>query len=133
MAILCCRLHGQCHMDLRWFNAKSCEVSTIPNPLATDEMKQLAKLMGGMEVLKLLNMGNAFRVNMLAFDQDESSSGISEGTEQQTSRVINMKATQDHLACCELAHIAGAFTGEGEQTDGHLNKGDDLLAKMDDL
>ncbi|XP_051519434.1 protein OSCP1a isoform X2 [Myxocyprinus asiaticus] len=112
---------------------KQKQVDTIPNPLATEELNLLAKLMGGMEVQKQLNVDTAFRVNLLAFDQDEDSGGILEGAEQQSPRVINIQATQDQLTSTELARIAGEFTGEGEQTDGHWDKGDDLLAMMDDL
>ncbi|XP_051991414.1 protein OSCP1-like [Xyrauchen texanus] len=113
--------------------SKQKQVDTIPNPLATEELNLLAKLMGGMEVQKLLNVDAAFRVNLLAFDQDEDSGGILEGAEQQSPRVINIQATQDQLTSTALARIAGEFTGEGDQTDGHWDKGDDLLAMMDDL
>lgn len=40
---------------------------------------------------------------------------------------------QDRLASTELARIAGEFDEEGIQTEGPGNKGDDLLAMMDEL
>ncbi|ROL45963.1 Protein OSCP1 [Anabarilius grahami] len=112
------------------------QADTTPNPLATEELNLLAKLMGGMEVQKLLNVEAGFRVNLLAFDQEEEEEEgivISEGTGHQSSRVINLKVTQDQLASTELARIAGEFDEEGSQTEGPGNKGDDLLAMMDEL
>ena len=44
--------------------------------------------------------------------------------------------SQDVQVNTELARIAGEFTGEPEQTEspeGPSNKGDDLLAMMDEL
>ncbi|XP_067217622.1 protein OSCP1a [Chanodichthys erythropterus] len=111
------------------------QADTTPNPLATEELNLLAKLMGGMEVQKLLNVEAGFRVNLLALDQEEEEEGIviSEGTGHQSSRVINIQVTQDQLASTELARIAGEFDEEGRQTEGPGNKGDDLLAMMDEL
>ncbi|XP_051728194.1 protein OSCP1a [Ctenopharyngodon idella] len=109
------------------------QADTTPNPLATEELNLLAKLMGGMEVQKLLNVEAGFRVNLLALDQEEEGIGISEGTEHQSSRVINIQVTQDQLASTELARIAGEFDEEGSETEGPGNKGDDLLAMMDEL
>jgi len=40
---------------------------------------------------------------------------------------------QDQLASTELARIAGEFDEEGSRTEGSGNKGDDLLAMMDEL
>jgi len=40
---------------------------------------------------------------------------------------------QDQLASTELARIAGEFDEEGSRTEGPGNKGDDLLAMMDEL
>ncbi|KAL1255130.1 hypothetical protein QQF64_013191 [Cirrhinus molitorella] len=109
------------------------QADTTPNPLATEELNLLAKLMGGMEVQKLLNVDAAFKVNLLTLDQDEEGIGISEGTEHQSSRVISIQATQDQLASTELARIAGEFDEGGSPTERHGNKGDDLLAMMDEL
>lgn len=41
--------------------------------------------------------------------------------------------SQDQLASTELARIAGEFDEEGRETEGPGNKGDDLLAMMDEL
>ncbi|KAK2887598.1 hypothetical protein Q8A67_015826 [Cirrhinus molitorella] len=109
------------------------QADTTPNPLATEELNLLAKLMGGMEVQKLLNVDAAFKVNLLTLDQDEEGIGISEGTEHQSSRVISIQATQNQLASTELARIAGEFDEGGSPTERHGNKGDDLLAMMDEL
>ncbi|XP_050993475.1 protein OSCP1a [Labeo rohita] len=112
---------------------KAKQADTMPNPLAKEELNLLAKLMGGMEVQKLSNVDAAFKVNLLALDQEEEGIGISEGTEHQSSRVINIQATQDQLASTELARIAGEFDEGGIPTEGLGNKGDDLLAMMDEL
>ncbi|KAK7139477.1 hypothetical protein R3I93_016572 [Phoxinus phoxinus] len=108
------------------------QADTTPNLLATEELNLLAKLMGGMEVRKLLNVDAGFRVNLWTLDQEEDIE-ISEGTEHQSSRVINIQVTQDRLASTELARIAGEFDEEESQTEGPGNKGDDLLAMMDEL
>lgn len=47
------------------------QADTTPNPLATEELNLLAKLMGGMEVQKLLNVDAGFRVNLWTLDQEE--------------------------------------------------------------
>uniref|UniRef100_A0A673FNC4 Organic solute carrier partner 1a n=1 Tax=Sinocyclocheilus rhinocerous TaxID=307959 RepID=A0A673FNC4_9TELE len=94
------------------------QADTTPNPLATEELNLLAKLMGGMEVQKLSNVDPGFKVNLLALDQEDEGIGISEGTEHQSSR---------------LARIAGEFDEGGSPTEGPGNKGDDLLAMMDEL
>ncbi|KAF4100749.1 protein OSCP1a [Onychostoma macrolepis] len=109
------------------------QADTTPNPLATEELNLLAKLMGGMEVQKLSNVDAGFKVNLLALDLEEEGIGISEGTVHQSSRVINIQATQDQLASTELARIAGEFDEGGSPTEGSRNKGDDLLAMMDEL
>ncbi|XP_056336230.1 protein OSCP1a [Danio aesculapii] len=109
------------------------QADSTPNPLATEELNLLAKLMGGMEVQKLSNVDAGFKVNLLALNQEEESSGTSEGTDQHSSAVINIQATQDELASTELARIAGEFDEEGNQTEELGNKGDDLLAMMDEL
>uniref|UniRef100_A0A8C2PUU1 Organic solute carrier partner 1a n=1 Tax=Cyprinus carpio TaxID=7962 RepID=A0A8C2PUU1_CYPCA len=112
---------------------KQKQADTTPNPLAKEELNLLAKLMGGMEVQKILNVDTGFKVNLLALDQEEEGIGISEGTAHESSRVINIQATQDQLASTELARIAGEFDEGGSLTEGPGNKGDDLLAMMDEL
>lgn len=47
------------------------QVESAPNPLATEELNFLAKLMGGMEVQKLSNADAAFKVNLLALEQED--------------------------------------------------------------
>ncbi|XP_067281969.1 protein OSCP1a [Pseudorasbora parva] len=109
------------------------QADTTPNPLATEELNLLAKLMGGMEVQKRLNVDAGFKINLWTLDQEEEEGiGISEGTEPETP-VINIQVTQDQMASTELARIAGEFAEEGSQTEGPGNKGDDLLAMMDEL
>ncbi|KAG1948306.1 protein OSCP1a [Pimephales promelas] len=111
------------------------QADTTPNPLATEELNLLAKLMGGMEVQRLLNVDAGFRVNLWTLDQEEEEEGIgiSEGIEHPSSRVMDIQVTQDQLASTELARIAGEFDEEGSRTEGSGNKGDDLLAMMDEL
>uniref|UniRef100_A0A673FPB3 Protein OSCP1-like n=1 Tax=Sinocyclocheilus rhinocerous TaxID=307959 RepID=A0A673FPB3_9TELE len=106
------------------------QADTTPNPLATEELNLLAKLMGGMEMEKILNVDAGFKVNLLALDQKEEGIGISEETAHQSSRVFNIQATQDQLASTELARIAGQFDEGGGLTEG---PGNDLLAMMDEL
>uniref|UniRef100_A0A8C1YGY2 Organic solute carrier partner 1a n=1 Tax=Cyprinus carpio TaxID=7962 RepID=A0A8C1YGY2_CYPCA len=109
------------------------QADTTPNPLATEELNLLAKLMGGMEVQKLSNVDPGFKVNLLTLDQEDEGIGISEETEHQSSRVINIQATQDQLASTELERIAGEFDEGGSPTEEPGNKGDDLLGMMDEL
>ncbi|XP_052389336.1 protein OSCP1-like [Carassius gibelio] len=109
------------------------QTDTAPNPLATEELNLLAKLMGGMEVQKLSNVDPGFKVNLLTLDQEDEGIGISVGMEHQSSGVISIQATQDQLASTELARIAGEFDEGRSPTEEPGNKGEDLLAMMDEL
>ncbi|XP_057211083.1 protein OSCP1a [Triplophysa rosa] len=112
---------------------KQKQVEYAPNLLATEELNLLAKLMGGMEVQKLSHADAGFKVNLLTLEQEDEGICVLEGAEQQSPKVINIQAIQDQLVSTELARIAGEFSEDGRQTEGHLNKGDDLLAMMDDI
>ncbi|XP_065141180.1 protein OSCP1a [Paramisgurnus dabryanus] len=112
---------------------KQKQVESPHNPLATEELNLLAKLMGGMKVQNLSNVDAGFKVNLLSLDKEVEGVCILEGAEQQSPTVINIQAVQDQLVSTELAHIAGEFTEDGSQTKGSWNKGDDLLAMMDDI
>ncbi|XP_070292087.1 protein OSCP1 isoform X3 [Salvelinus sp. IW2-2015] len=111
------------------------KANSEPNPLAKEELNLLARLLGGMKVQNR-NTETGFRVNLFATDQEEEEAGASGGNGDQSFQVINIQATQDVQVNTELARIAGEFTGEPEQTEspaGPSNKGDDLLAMMDEL
>uniref|UniRef100_A0A8C7H3Q2 Organic solute carrier partner 1a n=1 Tax=Oncorhynchus kisutch TaxID=8019 RepID=A0A8C7H3Q2_ONCKI len=97
------------------------KANSEPNPLAKEELNLLARLLGGMKVQNR-NTETGFRVNLFATDQEEEEWGFF--------------PSQDVQVNTELARIAGEFTGEPEQTEspeGPSNKGDDLLAMMDEL
>ncbi|XP_056597755.1 protein OSCP1a isoform X2 [Triplophysa dalaica] len=111
---------------------KQKQVEYAPNLLATEELNLLAKLMGGMEVQKLSNVDAGFKVNLLTLEEYEGICVVA-GAEQQSAKVINIQAIQDQLVNTELARIAGEFSEDGSPTEGHINKGDDLLAMMDDI
>ncbi|XP_055749788.1 protein OSCP1-like [Salvelinus fontinalis] len=111
------------------------KANSEPNPLAKEELNLLAQLLGGMKVQNR-NTETGFRVNLFATDQEEEEAGASGGNGDQSFQVINIQATQDVQVNTELARIAGEFTGEPEQTEspaGPSNKGDNLLAMMDEL
>ncbi|XP_024251251.1 protein OSCP1-like [Oncorhynchus tshawytscha] len=111
------------------------KANSEPNPLAKEELNLLARLLGGMKVQNR-NTETGFRVNLFATDQEEEEAGASGANGDQSFQVINIQATQDVQVNTELARIAGEFTGEPEQTEspeGPSNKGDDLLAMMDEL
>ncbi|TRY85937.1 hypothetical protein DNTS_032703 [Danionella cerebrum] len=105
-----------------------------PNRLASEELNLLAKLMGGMELQRHSDGDAGPRVSLLAFDQqeEEDGRGVSEGPDQSPG-IINIQVTQDELVSKELARIAGEFDNGGIQREEIGNKGDDLLAMMDDL
>ncbi|CAB1350839.1 unnamed protein product [Coregonus sp. 'balchen'] len=73
------------------------------------------------------NTETGFQVNLFDTDQEEEA-GASGGNGDQSFEDVQVNT--------ELARIAGEFTGEPEQTElpeGPSNKGDDLLAMMDEL
>uniref|UniRef100_A0A3B4DBB4 Organic solute carrier partner 1a n=1 Tax=Pygocentrus nattereri TaxID=42514 RepID=A0A3B4DBB4_PYGNA len=111
--------------------SKAKQESVGPNPLAKEELNLLAKLMGGMEVWSLAQADTGIRVNLFPTDEDDG--GISVGTDEPSFGVINIQATKDHQANTELTRIAAEFTEQQDQPEGPSNKGDDLLAMMDDL
>ncbi|XP_072530363.1 protein OSCP1a isoform X1 [Salminus brasiliensis] len=112
---------------------KTNQGSVNPNPLAKEELNLLAKLMGGMEVWNLANAEGGVRVNLFPSEQDEDEGGISAGADEQLFGVINIQATQDHQANTELTRIAAELAVQQEQPENPSNKGDDLLAMMDEL
>ncbi|KAI4877520.1 hypothetical protein NFI96_015233 [Prochilodus magdalenae] len=111
--------------------SKAKQESVDPNPLAKEELNLLAKLMGGMEVWNLSHADAAIRVNLFPSDEDEG--GISAGVNESSSGVINIQATKDHQADTELTRIAAEFSEQQGQPDKPSNKGDDLLAMLDEL
>ncbi|KAM3858019.1 protein OSCP1a [Diretmus argenteus] len=105
-----------------------------PNLLAKEELNLLARLMGGMQVENSPGAETGFRINLFTTDREEEEAGATVGAEDTLSGVINIQAMQDVQVSKELARIAGQFADQGKQPeDPSSNKGDELLAMMDDL
>ncbi|KAM4872416.1 protein OSCP1 isoform 1-T1 [Thomomys bottae] len=105
--------------------------SIAPNPLAKEELNFLARLLGGMEIKKPSGPESGFRLNLFTTDEEEEHAALSR-PEELTYEVINIQATQDQQQKEELARIMGEFEIP-EQPKQSTNKGDDLLAMMDEL
>ncbi|XP_047239038.1 protein OSCP1-like isoform X1 [Girardinichthys multiradiatus] len=111
----------------------SVQPDSAPNPLAKEELNQLARLMGSMKAENIPKREPQFRINLFTTDQEEEARA-SGGEQEAMFQVINIQAVQDEQAASELARIAGQFTDEEEKLENpSINKGDDLLAMMDDL
>ncbi|XP_040909559.1 protein OSCP1a isoform X1 [Toxotes jaculatrix] len=114
--------------------APSVKTDDTPNLLAKEELNLLARLMGGMKAENKPKAETGFRINLFTTDQEEEEAGASCGAEESLFGVINIQAMQDEQAATELARIAGQFSEQQEQPENPSgNKGDDLLAMMDDL
>ncbi|XP_029023825.1 protein OSCP1a isoform X4 [Betta splendens] len=110
----------------------SAQTGDAPNPLAKEELNLLARLMGSMGAQDGAGAEGAFRISMFSPDDEEQEAGTSK--EAEAFEVISIQATQDEHVASELAQIAGQFSGAEEQAENPCgNKGDDLLAMMDDL
>uniref|UniRef100_A0A672HKY6 Organic solute carrier partner 1a n=1 Tax=Salarias fasciatus TaxID=181472 RepID=A0A672HKY6_SALFA len=92
-----------------------------PNLLAKEELNLLARLMGSMDAQMSPAKDASFRFNLFNTVEEEE-----EEEERPAFGVINIQATAS-----ELARIAGQFA-ENEENHND-NKGDDLLAMMDNL
>ncbi|KAF0024428.1 hypothetical protein F2P81_023230 [Scophthalmus maximus] len=112
---------------------KIIETSDAPNLLAKEELNLLARLMGSMKAENKTKVEAGFQINLFTTDQEEEEAGDPSGAEDSMSGVINIQAMQDEQAATELARIAGQFTEQEEPENPYCNKGDDLLAMMDDL
>uniref|UniRef100_A0A3Q3JFV7 Organic solute carrier partner 1a n=1 Tax=Monopterus albus TaxID=43700 RepID=A0A3Q3JFV7_MONAL len=107
-----------------------------PNPLAKEELNLLACLIGSLKAENMPRAEYGFRINLFTTDQEEEeeADGTSDGAEESMFGVINIQAMQDEQSAAELARITGQFAEEEEQHENPSgNKGDDLLAMMDDL
>ncbi|KAM9340498.1 protein OSCP1a [Symphorus nematophorus] len=115
--------------------AASVKVDDTPNLLAKEELNLLARLMGSMKAENVTQGETGFQINLFSADQEEEEeAGASGGAEESLFGVINIQAMQDEQAATELARIAGEFAEQEEQPENPSgNKGDDLLAMMDDL
>ncbi|XP_070840959.1 protein OSCP1a isoform X2 [Chaetodon trifascialis] len=114
--------------------APSVKTDDTPNLLAKEELNLLARLMGSMKSEDLPKAETGFRINLFTTDQEEEEAGASGGVEESLFGVINIQAMQDEQAATELARIAGEFAEREEQPEEtNSNKGDDLLAMMDEL
>ncbi|XP_042534813.1 protein OSCP1 isoform X3 [Dipodomys spectabilis] len=105
--------------------------SIAPNPLAKEELNFLARLLGGMEIKKPSGPEPGFRLNLFTTDEEEEHAALCRPKEL-TYEVINIQVTQDKQQKEELARIMGEFEIP-EQPKLSTNKGDDLLAMMDEL
>ncbi|KAK2830632.1 hypothetical protein Q5P01_018563 [Channa striata] len=114
--------------------APTVKTADTPNPLAKEELNLLARLMGSMKAENMPRAETGFRINMFSTDQMEEEAGTLEEAEEPVFGVINIQAMQDEQAATELAQIAGQFAEQEEQPEKPRgNKGDELLAMMDDL
>ncbi|GLD59320.1 protein OSCP1-like protein [Lates japonicus] len=114
--------------------APSVKTDDTPNLLAKEELNLLARLMGSMKAENKPKAETGFRINLFTTDEEEEEAGASCGAEESLFGVINIQAMQDEQAATELARIAGQFAEQQEQPENpSSNKGDDLLAMMDDL
>ncbi|XP_042201441.1 protein OSCP1 isoform X2 [Callorhinchus milii] len=105
--------------------------NTAPNPLAKEELNLLARLMGGLEGKQTVAMEPGFRLNLFSTDEEEKQAGTLRPLEL-SYKVVNIQATQDQQQHGELARIMGEFHVQ-EEPQSSANKGDELLALMDDL
>ncbi|XP_006886515.1 PREDICTED: protein OSCP1 isoform X1 [Elephantulus edwardii] len=111
--------------------ASRTEESITPNPLAKEELNFLARLMGGMECKNPSGPEPGFRLNLFTTDEEEEQAALTR-PEELSYEVINIQATQDQQRREELTRIMGEFEIT-EQPRQSTNKGDDLLAMMDEL
>ncbi|KAI5100857.1 protein OSCP1, partial [Silurus meridionalis] len=102
---------------------RSEQVTDDPNPLAKAELNLLAKLMGQVEVCDFVGDDGGMRVNLFPSQQEEDEECLN----------LCIKALCVYLqADTALTHIAAQFTNQ-DQDERLSNKGEDLLAMMDDL
>ncbi|XP_045915642.1 protein OSCP1a isoform X2 [Micropterus dolomieu] len=115
--------------------APSVKTNDTPNLLAKEELNLLARLMGSMKAENIPKAETGFQINLFTTDQEEEEeAGASGGAEESMFGVINIQAMQDEQAASALAQIAGEFAEREQQPENpSSNKGDDLLAMMDDL
>ncbi|KAM8883247.1 protein OSCP1a isoform 3-T3 [Synchiropus picturatus] len=128
------------------------ETSDIPNLLAKEELNLLARLMGSLKDQPGAT-DPGYQIDLFASLQEEDELGRSDPADG--SKVVTIQATQvpltqqsnmwedaeaqrrflsqDEHSASELAHIAGQFAEEEQPSALTHNKGDDLLAMMDDL
>nr|XP_046274550.1 protein OSCP1-like isoform X2 [Scatophagus argus] len=107
-----------------------------PNLMAKEELNLLARLMGSMKAENTIRPETGFRISLFTTEreEEEEEAESSGGAEEALFGVVNIQAMQDEQAATELARIAGQFTEQEEQPEKpSSNKGDDLLAMMDDL
>ncbi|XP_029976542.1 protein OSCP1a [Salarias fasciatus] len=105
-----------------------------PNLLAKEELNLLARLMGSMDAQMSPAKDASFRFNLfntVEEEEEEEEAGPSCDWKRPAFGVINIQAVQDEETASELARIAGQFA-ENEENHND-NKGDDLLAMMDNL
>ncbi|XP_047461419.1 protein OSCP1a [Mugil cephalus] len=112
----------------------SVKPNDTPNLLAKEELNLLARLMGSVKAVNMPGAEPGFRINLFNTDQEEDEAGASAGAGESLFGVINIQAMQDEQVATELALIAGQFAEKEEESENQsANKGDELLAMMDDL
>ncbi|XP_036949951.1 protein OSCP1a isoform X1 [Acanthopagrus latus] len=114
------------------------QADNTPNLLAKEELNLLARLMGSMKAENTPKAETVFRINLFNTgreeeEEQEEQARASGGARESSYEVINIQAMQDEQAATELALIAGQFAEGEKQENQESNKGDDLLAMMDDL
>ncbi|XP_029369328.1 protein OSCP1a [Echeneis naucrates] len=119
--------------ETRTSKAPSVKTDDTPNLLAKEELNLLARLMGSMKAENEPRAETGFRINLFTTDQEEEEVGASCEAEESFFGVISIQAMQDEQAATELAKIAGELTEQEQPEIPSSNKGDDLLAMMDDL
>ncbi|XP_054620604.1 protein OSCP1-like isoform X2 [Dunckerocampus dactyliophorus] len=106
--------------------------NSTPNLLAKEELNLLARLMGKVEIENVSSSESGFQINLFAAIQEDEA-GASGGAEDSLG-VLNIQALQDEHSATQLAQIAGLFAEQEDTLENvNSNKGDDLLAMMDDL
>ncbi|XP_028675070.1 protein OSCP1 isoform X2 [Erpetoichthys calabaricus] len=113
-------------------SASHTKENASPNPLAKEELNLLARLLGGLDIKKPVDVDPGFRVNLFATDEEEQEAAVLRPPEL-SYQVVNIQATQDQQTNDMLARIMGEFKEEGQASQSMLSKGDDLLAMMDGL
>ncbi|XP_057684098.1 protein OSCP1a [Corythoichthys intestinalis] len=108
------------------------ETASISNPLAKEELNLLARLMGTVEVENIPGSETGFHFNLLVLTQEEDADAASGGAEESFG-VVNIKPLQDEKSAAQLAQIAGLFAEHETREDVKRDRGDELLAMMDDL
>ncbi|XP_050182587.1 protein OSCP1 isoform X3 [Myiozetetes cayanensis] len=111
--------------------ASRAKESTVPNPLAKEELNFLARLLGGLDIQKPAGGEAGFRLNLFTTDEEEEHAAQTR-PEDLSYKVINIEAAQEPARREELSRILGELEVAEPRPDS-AGKGEDLLALMDGL